>query len=445
MLFRFGFAFLISVLSAGFLTADEPDRPNIIYIMLDDAGYGDFGAMGSQDVLTPAFDQMCREGMRFTNHYSGSAVCAPTRCVLMTGLHTGHCRRRDNQSMANREMADDRGLVFLKDEDVTVAEALQGAGYVTGGIGKWGLGNPGFPGSPDNQGFDYFLGYLDQVHAHDHYTDWLWLNGDRMETGQRYSHYIFEDATLEFIREHQEEPFFLYLPYCLPHGKYVIPDDDPALDHYRDKPWPDAVKNYAAMITRADMTVERIVDLLEELEIDDNTIIFYTSDNGPNQQFVRPLTSNGPFQGIKRSLYEGGIRAGMAVQWPGHIPAESNSDFIWCMRDVFPTLCELAGTQVPEGLDGISIATVLRGESGPEREHLYWEFPRKSQQAVRMGNWKGLRFGTAGNLQLYDLTSDPGETNDVAAEHPSIVSRMEDIMRESHVDSEFWPLKEKVN
>jgi len=432
--------FLLTSVSLGM--AKEFEKPNIIYIMLDDAGYNDFGAMGSPAIHTPNFDQMCREGMRFTDHYSGSAVCAPTRCVLMTGLHTGHCRRRDNQAAANRDRTDENGLVFLQDEDITVAEALKKAGYVTGGIGKWGLGNPGSAGTPDKQGFDHFLGYLDQVHAHNHYTDWLWNDGKRMETGNRYSHYVFEDDTLDFIRQNQDRPFFLYLPYCLPHGKFEIPEDDSANDPYRDKPWPMQVRNYAAMITRADQTVGKILDLLKKLKIDEKTIVFYTSDNGPNTPFLKDLKSNEPFQGIKRTLHEGGIRAGMAVRWPGHTPAGFTSDFVWGMRDVFPTVCELAGASGHDQLDGISVLPTLLGRQQDPHPHLYWEFPKNSQQAVRMGRWKGLRFGTKAPIQLFDLDLDPTEQNNIAKQQPEIVQKVARIMDASHEPNQFWPLAE---
>lgn len=434
------FAVSVLLLFASSLLAADAKRPNIIYVMLDDAGYNDFGAMGSPHVQTPVFDRMCAEGMRFTDHYSGSAVCAPTRCVLMTGLHTGHCRRRDNQAKANRDQTDQNGLVFLKDEDVTVAEVMKQAGYVTGGIGKWGLGNPGFDGSPDKQGFDHFLGYLDQVHAHSYYTDWLWNDGERIETGKRYSHYFFEEDTLRFIRENQKKPFFLYLPYTLPHGKYEIPADDPATKLYADKDWPQQVKNYAAMISRADMTVGKILDLLKELDLDENTIVFYTSDNGPNAPFMKHLNSNAPFSGGKRSLKEGGIRAVMAVRWPGHVPAGKTSDFVWDMRDVFPTSCDIAGIEAPSHLDGISVLPTLRGESQPGHSHLYWEFPVRSQQAVRMGKWKGYREGTEGAIELFDLTSDPAEKNNVAHAHPDVVQQMATIMQQSHEPNQFWPL-----
>ncbi|EMI46891.1 arylsulfatase [Rhodopirellula sp. SWK7] len=424
--------------------ADE--RPaNIIYIMLDDAGYNDFGAMGSDDVHTPNFDRMCREGIRFTDHYSGSAVCAPTRCVLMTGLHTGHCRRRNNAASASVDQADEGKLVFLKDEDVTVAESLQAAGYVTGGIGKWGLGNPGSAGTPDKQGFDHFLGYLDQVHAHDHYTDWLWNDGERMETGKRYSHTLFEEDSLRFIEENREKPFFLYLPYCLPHGKYVIDHDEPAYQLYKDKPWSQTVKNYAAMITRADETVGKILDRLVELGIDDDTLVFYTSDNGPNQPFAKSIQSNSPFQGIKRELNEGGIRAAMAVRWPGHVPVGMTSDFIWDMRDVFPTLCDVANAETPSNLDGISVLPTLLGKHQQPHDHLYWEFSAGSQQAVRMGNWKGIRNGTHGAVRLFDLANDPSESNDLASSNAEVASRIARIMDASHVPSPFWPLQEKVS
>ena len=418
-------------------------RPNIIYIMLDDAGYADFGAMGSREIRTPHFDRLCREGTRFTHHYSGSAVCAPTRCVLMTGKHTGHCRRRDNQARVRRDQTDQNGLVFLKDEDLTVAEVLRGAGYVTGGIGKWGLGNPGFEGAPERQGFDHFLGYLDQVHAHDHYTDWLWKDGQRIQTGKRYSHDLFEEATLQFIRKNRDGPFFLYLPYCLPHGKYVIPPEDPALAGYQDRPWSEQVKNYAAMVTRADRTVGQILALLEELAIDENTIVFYTSDNGPNAPFLKDLNSNGPFQGIKRTLLEGGIRAPMAVRWPGKIPAGKTSEFVWDMRDVFPTCCELAKSEIPKGLDGISVLPTLLGKKQEPREHLYWYFPKNSQEAVRMGKWKGIRYGTRGAIRLFDLETDPGEKENLAGNHPALVKKIGQIMDQSHTPSPFWPRQEK--
>ncbi len=424
-------------------------KPNIIYIMIDDAGYGDFGAFGSKQVHTPAMDRLCREGTKFTNHYSGSAVCAPTRCVLMTGLHTGHCRRRDNTAKANIDRADTgRGLVFLKKEDLTVAEVLKKAGYTTGGIGKWALGNPGFDGEPGKQGFDHWFGYLDQVHAHDHYTEELWQDGKMVPVpgnegkGEKvYAHDLFEAETLKFIKRYKEGPFFLYLAYTLPHGSYVIPPEDPACALYADKPWARPVKNYAAMITRVDRSVDKVLDLLKELGIDGGTIVFYTSDNGPNAPFVKDLDSAGGFRGTKRQLYEGGLRAAMGVRWPGKVPAGKTSDFVWDMRDVFPTACDLAGVDAPGHLDGMSVLPTLLGKKQGPHEHLYWEIHGPFQQAVRMGKWKGIRFGTQEPLELYDLETDAGEQNNISAQHPSIVAKLTRIMGESRTETQFWPAR----
>lgn len=443
-------AMLTTVVLPSLATAQakaNSQRPNIIYIMLDDAGYGDFGATGSPHIRTPHFDRMCREGTRFTQHYSGSAVCAPTRCVLMTGLHSGHCKRRDNQATGNRSQTNN-GLVFLDKSDLTVARQLQKSGYVTGGIGKWGLGNPDTSGTPDLQGFDYFLGYLDQVHAHNHYTDWLWENGDRKslpgnQNGKQktYVHDVFEEATLSFIRKHAhtDDPFFLYLPYTLPHGKYVIPQDDPNLQIYAKSSWPQPVKNYAAMISRADQTVGKILDLLQELNIDDDTIVFYTSDNGPNREHAVKLKSGGPFRGTKRQLTEGGLRAAMAVRWPGNVPANKKSDFVWSMIDVFPTLTDLAETPAPQNLDGQSVLPTLLGRDQPALPHVYFEIHHPFQQAVRMGNWKGIRYGTKSPLSLYHLPDDPSEDKNVASDHDDIVKKIESIMAAEHVESAFYP------
>ena len=444
---------LIALAALCWWTSDLPawaqERPNIIYIMLDDAGWGDFGVYGSEHVETPAMDRLAAEGTRFTDHYAGSAVCAPSRCVLMTGRDTGHCRRRDNVAKANLDdFVDRRPLVFLEPEDVTVAEALQAEGYVTAGIGKWGLGNPGFEGEPTRQGFDHWFGYLDQVHAHDHYTDWLWRDGERVplpgnegDGEATYVHDLFEEATLDFVRENQDQSFFLYLAYTLPHGAYVIPHDDPAYTPYADRPWSQKVRNYAAMITRADRTVDRLLNLLDELELAENTVVFYTSDNGPNQDFVEPLGSNGPFRGTKRDLYEGGIRAPMVVRWPGHVEAGRTSGFVWDMRDFFPTAAALAGAEGPSNLDGLSVLPVLGGQAPPEREHLYWEYHSPFQQAVRQGRWKGIRFGTEEPVALYDLEVDPGEENDVAEQHPDVMAELARIMDTSRTPSRYWPAR----
>ncbi len=449
-IYRTTIVLLILLLPTALLSANDEDspgkrRPNIIYIMLDDAGYGDFGAFGSEQVKTPAFDQMCREGIRFTNHYAGSAVCAPTRCVLMTGLDTGHCRRRDNTATANLGDFAGRPLVFLEKDDVTIAQSLRAAGYVTGGIGKWGLGNSGTSGSPDRQGFDHFFGYLDQVHAHNYYTDWLWRDGTRMEIegnkdGQQeiYTHDLFEQDAMRFISENKNKPFFLYLPITLPHGKYVIPHESSAYKGYADKPWAQPVKNYAAMVTRADETVAKIMKLLRELEIDQETIVFYTSDNGPNRQFVKTLKSAGPFRGVKRQLTEGGLRAAMAVRWPGKIKAGVTSEFVWSMVDVFPTLCELADQPGPEHLNGTSILPTLLGNPQQPIEYHYWEIHHPFQQAIRMGKWKAFRLGTKEPLQLFDIHTDPAESKDVANENQMVVSQIEKILISARTESRHY-------
>ncbi|MDQ3329795.1 MAG: arylsulfatase [Planctomycetota bacterium] len=428
---------------AGVNTAVSADRPNIVYVMIDDAGYGD---LGGDIIATPAFERMCWEGTRFTNHYSGSAVCAPTRCVLMTGLHTGHCRRRDNEATGRRDAFNGRPLVFLEPEDITVAKTLKAAGYVTAGIGKWGLGNPGSTGEPGKQGFDHWFGYLDQVHAHDPFTDWLWKNGKRVELSENagkkqntYIHDLFERETLDFVRQNAKKPFFLYLAYTLPHGEYVIPHSDPAYALYGGKPWPQQVKNYAAMVTRVDRSVGLLLEELKSQNLDDETIVFYTSDNGPNAPFVKELNSAGGLRGTKRFLYEGGLRANMAVRWPGHVPAGKTSDFTWSMVDVYPTLCDIAGVGSPRGLDGISVLPTLRGERQAPHEALYWEIHHPFQQAVRSGDWKSIRFGTKEPIELYDLKTDPNESVNIADENEDVAKKLAAIMDREHVESEFFP------
>ena len=434
--------------------ADASDRkPNIIYVMLDDAGYGDFSAFGSPHVKTPTFDRICAEGMKFTDHYSGSAVCAPTRCVLMTGLHTGHCRRRDNTAKGLvKELSEKNGrpLVFLEHEDVTVAESLRQVGYYTAGVGKWGLGNPGSTGVPENQGFDYWYGYLDQVHAHDHFPDQIWdggkmtpVPGNQGGAKDTYIPYEQEAKALQLIREHKDEPFFLYLAVTPPHGAYVIPTDDPVFAMYEGIPGGTQVQHYAAMITRTDQTIGKVMELLNELQIDDDTIIFYTSDNGPNQPFAKAIQSAGGLRGVKRMLYEGGIRAAMGVRWPGHVPAGKESDFVWDMRDVFPTLCDLSGAAPPSHLDGMSVVPTLMGKEQQSREMHYWEIHSPFQQAVRFGDWKGIRFGTEESLELYDLGADPGETQNIARSNPEIVRRIEAFLASVRTESPYFPAKTK--
>jgi arylsulfatase A-like enzyme len=332
---------LVAVLlsSATQITSAADSKPNIIFIMVDDLGYGDLGCYGQQEIKTPHIDRMASEGMRFTQCYAGSTVCAPTRCVLMTGKHTGHARVRGNTGF--RGPGRQRYLVPLLEEDVTVAEILKSAGYVTGVMGKWGLGEPGTTGIPNRQGFDHWMGFLNQQHAHGFYPEYVWenetmvsLDGNLGGHQREWIHDRFTQFALDFINKNQSRPFFLYAAYTIPHGRYEIESDQP----YSSKPWPQDVRNYAAMVTRMDSDVGKIQALLQELNIDDKTIVFFTSDNGAEIYYFRRanlereyetiLGSSGPLRGWKRDLTDGGIRVPMIVRWPGKVPAGATSDHI---------------------------------------------------------------------------------------------------------------------
>jgi arylsulfatase A-like enzyme len=423
--------------------------PNIIFIMSDDQGYADLGCYDGPYVQTPHLDRMAAEGLRFTQVYAGSPVCAPTRNALMTGQHSGHITRRGNRATHRPDLPfAQQELVPLRDEDYTIGEMMKAAGYTTGMIGKWGLGNPGTTGTPDRQGFDHYFGYLDQVHAHDYYTTYLMRNGDTLaipenENGQRrvYSHDLLAKDALDFIREHQQEPFFLYLPFTPPHGRYEVPDNSA----YADQDWPEQVKNYAAMITRMDRDIGRIFELLKELNLDEQTIVFFTSDHGPNPPFVKAIESNKPFRGVKRQVLEGGLRVPMIVRWPGKVPAGQVSDFVWAFWDVMPTPADLAGIPTPEQTDGISVLPTLLGKSQEGHEFLYWEFYDPFQQAVRLGDWKGIRLGLEEPLHLFNLSEDIREERNVAAAHPEIVQKIEAIMAAEHTPNEFWPPLKKAD
>lgn len=417
--------------------ADE--KPNIIFIMADDMGYADVGCYGQKRIQTPSMNRLAAEGLRFTQFYSGSTVCAPARSCLMTGQHTGHTRVRGNKS----DKIEGQRVPLLP-ENVTVAEVLEQAGYVTGIFGKWGLGEPESTGIPTRQGFDEWFGYLNQAHAHTYYPDYLWDNEQRYEIpgnrdGKRqvYSHHLIADRSLAFIRKNKDKPFFLYLPWTLPHGRHEIPD----LGIYAEKDWPKKLRTLAAMITLFDTDVGRVVDLLEELGIDEKTVVFVCSDNGPAVN--DPLfDSNGPLRGIKRDMYEGGIRVPMIVRWPSRIKAGTVSDQVWAMWDFLPTAAELAGVEPPEDIDGISMVNALVGK--PQRDHafLYWEFPRGRHiaQAVRMDDWKAVR-KPGQEIELYNLKRDLGEENNVAAGNPDVVNRMAKYMETAHTPSRYWPVE----
>lgn len=412
--------------------------------MADDLGQYDLGCCGQKNILTPAVDRMAAEGRMFTQCYTGAAVCAPSRSCLMTGLHTGHTRVRNNS--ASTGGVPPQGRVPLRDEDLTVAEVLKEAGYATGITGKWGLGEPGTTGVPNKQGFDQWLGFLNQRHAHTYYPEYIWNNeefqivwGNMGRYEKQWIHDDFTEFGLDFIRQHRGGPFFLYMAYTVPHGRYEVPNDEP----YSDRPWPEAAKNYAAMVTRLDGDVGKILALLKKLEIDRRTIVFFCSDNGATYTDA-PIDSAGPLRARKGSLYEGGIRTPMIVRWPGTIEPGSQSDQVWAFWDFLPTAAELAGVEPPEGIDGISMAPAILGKPQRDHEYLYWETPSGGySQAVRHGPWKAVRTRWGAPLELYNLDTDLGEKKNVAAAHPDLVAKMAGFMESAHTDSEYWPVPKK--
>ncbi len=444
--------------------------PNIIFIMVDDMGYADTGVYGSEHIQTPHIDQLAAEGIRFRQAYAGNTVCAPSRSVLLTGTHMGTTSVRSNS-----------GGVSLRPEDVTIAQVLNDAGYATGCYGKWGLGEIGTPGVPVNIGFDEFFGYYHQIHAHRYYPDYLYRNSERIdlpgnegfydgpfgegrgvgpipsvneETGLEYqfSHYLVFEKSMDFIRENHERPFFAYLPWTPPHSRYELPEDDLAWQLYKDKPWPMSTRVFAAFNSMLDRHVGELMSLLKELDIDDNTLVFFTSDNGgPGIMNRAPLYSNTPLRGGKTNLYEGGLRVPFIARWPGKIEQGQVSDHLTYFPDVFPTLAEAAGVfeMIPETVNGISILPELVGEEAAGRNqetqtYLYWEYAdvdwndvrylndETLRQAVRAGKWKAYRPGPGEPLRLYNLEEDIGEENDVAANHPEVIAKMERFIEEAH-------------
>ncbi len=449
-LYRIGITLLILVGLATPEILAEPSagrRPNIIFVMADDMGYGDAGCYGQQHIQTPNIDRMAREGMRFTQCYAGSTVCAPSRSVLMTGLHTGHTRVRGNFGVGGVQgLGGKPGRIPLRSEDLTVAEVLQQAGYATGIVGKWGLGEPDTTGTPNRQGFETWFGYLNQRRAHSYYPEFLWLNEDRFDLpgnrdGQQsqYSHDILTGFALNFVRQHHQDPFFLYLPYTIPHDKFQIPD----LGTYADRDWPANAKAYAAMISRMDRDLGLLLDLLEELQLTQDTVIFFCSDNGAANRYEGLFDSSGPLKGRKRDLFEGGLRTPMIVRWPNHVPANTVNDTVWSFADFLPTAADLAGAPIPPNLDGISLGpTLLGGEQDLSERFLYWEFfERGFQQAVRWRDWKAIRPAPNAALQLFDLSQDLGESSDVAAKHPEIVNRIQAFLAGARTDSTAFPIR----
>jgi arylsulfatase len=440
----------------------------------------------SRSERPPNIDRLAAEGMRFTQHYSGSPVCAPSRCVLLTGKHTGHSYIRDNDEM------DERGDVWhdpalegqrpLLPNTFTIGTMLQQAGYKTGAMGKWGLGGPGSTGEPNSQGFDHWYGYLCQRVAHNYYPTHLWRNREKdiLEgneyfyphqrlpddadpndptsyepySGEQYSQDLMVEEALGFIRDNVDNPFFLYLPFPVPHVSIQVPEESVAEyggefeeTPYRGErgylPHQTPRAGYAAMITRMDSEIGRVMALLDELGLDDNTIVFFTSDNGPtfnggtDSEF---FNSAGEFRGLKTELYEGGIRVPMIARWPGHIEPGTVSDHQSGFWDFLPTFAGLVGRQPPSDTDGLSLLPTLLGTPREQQrhDHLYWEY--HGRQAVRMGNWKAQRHGVNEPIELYDLATDIGEQDDVAVDNPDVVARIEDIMVNGRTPSELFPL-----
>ncbi len=482
----FAFAICIPIFGPHALQAGTPtgNPPNIVLLVADDLGYAELGCYGQKWIKTPHIDRIAREGIRFTNHYSGNAVCAPSRCNLMTGKHPGHAYIRNNGNPPERRNGGTPEELFFPGQypiplgEVTIPEMLKQKNYATAAIGKWGLGFEGSTGDPSRQGVDLFYGFLCQVHAHNHYPKFLWdlrsgvarkemLPGnDRTLYGKTYSQDRFIEVALEFIDQNKDRPFFLYMPFAIPHlsiqapaaavneYKDVIPEE--AYQHRGYLPHPTPRAGYAAMVTHMDRGVGQIMARLKMLGLDDNTLIVFTSDNGPTYDRLGGSDSDffasaGDFRGLKGSLYEGGIRVPLVARWPGKIEPESVSDLPSAFWDMLPTIGEVTETMPPENIDGISFAPTLLGERDRQQRHdyLYWEFAAYGgQQAVRLGDWKGirqnmLRKNNPAPLQteLYHLATDVGERHNVADQHPDVIAKIEAIMQQARTPSKLFPFK----
>lgn len=441
-------------------SVDNIPNPNIIFILSDDLNWGDLGCFGQEKIKTPNIDRIAHEGMKFINAYAGNSVCAPSRSALMEGKHPGHARVRGNMINGFRES--------LRDGDSTVAMVLKQAGYKTGLFGKWGLGLYNQPGIPNNMGFDEFFGFLNQRHAHCFYPEFLYHNQERIcfpENGEfnkvenyrrecpydengkclpwgikepseaKYSFDLYCERSLEFVRKNKSDPFFLYLAYTIPHGAIVVPE----LGEHTDKDWTVRRKEYAAMVSRMDNEVGNLLNLLEELDLDENTIIFFAADNGSlsTGDLADFFDSNSPTRGNKGDSYNGAFHVPAMVRWPGYIKPNQVSDHIWAFWDFLPTVAEITGIEPPSDIDGISILPVLLGKGEQKKhEYLYWEY--KQNQAVRYGEWFAHKL-SGEPVELYDLASDPQQVNDLSARFPDIVEKIEEIMLKAHIPSNVWP------
>lgn len=456
-------------------TSGKSQKPNIIYILADDLGYGDLSCYGQKDFQTPNIDKLAEQGMKFYQHYSGSTVCAPSRSTLMTGLHTGHTAIRGNKELKDRE-----GQTPMPANYTTIAEVLKTAGYTTGAFGEWGLGYIGSEGDAVNQGFDVFYGYNCQRMAHRYYPPYLWdnqekdyLEGNDWTNTVTYAPDVVQDRTLKFIEDNKEQAFFAYVPLIQPHAELIAPDDSilaKFIGKFEEPPYSEKIKAYssdygpdivhskycyqkypkavfAAMIYRIDVYVGQIIAKLEELGIADNTIVMFASDNGPHAAGganPKYFNSAAGFKGIKRDLYEGGIRTAFIAKWPGKIEAGSESNHISAFWDIMPTCADIAGVKITSDTDGISFLPELIGK-GKQKEHdyLYWEYAHKGgKQAIRKGDWKAVIYNLNknGKIELYNLAEDRTESNNVSAANPKIVEEMKKLFKESRVESELFPL-----
>ncbi len=456
---------VMAMLSLFSIANGQKTKPNVIFILADDLGYGDLGCYGQQKIRTPHIDQLAAEGMKFTQFYSGTSVCAPSRASLMTGLHTGHTPVRGNVGM------EPEGQFPIPDNAFTIAELFKNAGYTTGDFGKWGLGPVGSTGDPIKQGFDKFYGYNCQSLAHDYFPDHLWNNQTRIDLPNtfnnqtQYAGDMIQRQALDFMAQNKNKPFFLYLSYTLPHAALQLPNGDANLEYYKKqfneqpvalKPWngkgyqPHAYPKaaYAAMVQKMDDYVGQVMQQLVTLGLDKNTLVIFTSDNGPHREGGNNpdfFNSNGGLRGIKRDLYEGGMREPMIARWPASIKAGQVSTQTGAFWDFLPTFAQLTKQTIPAGIDGLSILPTLTAKGKQDQhEYYYWEFHENGgRQAVSMGNWKGVRYNASTNpngpIELYNLSNDLAEKNNIASANPEIVARIQEIMKTAHVENQDFP------
>ncbi len=461
------FTLWTAVAALAVTAAAQAPRPNIIFILADDLGYGELGSYGQKKIKTPQLDRMAAEGMRFTQFYAGSTVCAPSRSVLMTGQHMGRTRVRGNAGGRNMLAQ------TLRTGDTTVAHVLQRAGYATALVGKWGLGEVGSEGEPTKMGFDTYFGFLNQTHAHNHYPNFLWRDGKKValandlvpvgETeGAGYSvqRAVYADdvcarEALDTITRLQDRPFFLYVSLVTPHANNersrVLGEGNEVPDQgiYAKEPWPESARNHAAMVTRLDRDVGALLDHLKKLGLEEKTLVMFSSDNGPHREGGPDYDPaffevSGPLSGLKRSLTDGGIRVPFLARWPGKIRAGTVSDHVGYFGDLMATWAELGGATAPEKLNSLSLVPTLLGRGTQAKHpHLYWEFYEQgvSQAVLIDGRWKAIRLKTlTAPVQLYDLRNDLAEKTDVAAQHPALVARAKEIFATDRADNEFWKL-----